>query len=130
MNTVKPVPKSPLIGSPVLAGILFAILWLAAGALLLSLLLHLGNMRENNLPAYSMGVHGLSALAGGIVSGKRSGRKGWYFGGLLGFVYSLIILIIGFLAADAGLSLRSLTLLTVALFAGAVGGMIGVNLKK
>ncbi|MUT67286.1 TIGR04086 family membrane protein [Paenibacillus sp. NEAU-GSW1] len=130
MNPVKQVPKPPQIGSPVLAGILFALIWLAAGALLLSLLLHFSNMKENNLPNLSLAVHGVSSLAGGFVSGRRSGRKGWYHGGLLGVIYGILILIIGFLAADASLSLRSAALLGIALLAGAFGGMIGVNTKK
>ncbi|GGG83542.1 TIGR04086 family membrane protein [Paenibacillus radicis (ex Gao et al. 2016)] len=130
MNPIKQIAKPPQIGSPVLAGILFAILWLAAGALLLSLLLHFGNMKENSLPAFSMGVHGLSSLAGGFVSGRRSGKRGWYYGGVLGVLYGLLILIIGFLAANADLSWHSGLLLVVAFLAGAFGGMIGVNTKK
>lgn len=128
-STMKQV-HSPKIGSPFLAGLLYSIVWLAIGALLLSLLLHFSSMKENSLPFYSMIVHGFSALAGGFVSGKRSGKKGWYYGGLLGLLYGIIILIISFLAADTGLSLRSLLLLLTAFLTGAIGGMIGVNLRR
>lgn len=130
MNSVKNVPKPPHIASPLLAGVLFSIVWLAVGALLLSLLLQFSNLKESSLPFYSMFVHGISALAGGFVSGKRSGMKGWYYGGFLGLLYGITILIIGFLAANASLSLHSALLLGTALLAGAFGGMIGVNVKK
>ncbi|MFD1955398.1 TIGR04086 family membrane protein [Paenibacillus thailandensis] len=122
--------NAPKISSPFLAGILWSIIWLAAGALLLSLLLQYSNVKEDNLPMYSMVVHGFSAFAGGFVSAKRSGRRGWYYGGFLGLLYGIAILLISFLAVDASLSLRSLTLLLTALLTGALGGIIGVNLGR
>ncbi|QAY65183.1 TIGR04086 family membrane protein [Paenibacillus protaetiae] len=121
--------QAPRMGSPFIKGLLYATIWLAVGALLLSSFLHYGNMKESSLPLYTMIVHGFCSFAGGFVSGKRSGRKGWYYGGLLGIVYAIIILIISFLAADAELSARSLTLLGIAFAAGAFGGMLGVNLR-
>ncbi|MFC4776493.1 TIGR04086 family membrane protein [Paenibacillus sp. GCM10023252] len=130
MNATNGIPKSPLIPSPLLAGVVFAAIWLAAGALLLSLMLQYSGMKESSLPTYAMAVHGLSALAGGFVSGKRSGYKGWYYGGMLGGLYGLLILLISFLAVNAGLSTKSIMMLIVAVAAGAVGGMIGVNAKK
>ncbi|MGG4146989.1 TIGR04086 family membrane protein [Paenibacillus algorifonticola] len=130
MNPIKHVPRPPQIASPILAGLLYAIIWLALGALLLSLLLHFGNMKESSLPAFATCIHGMSAFAGGLTSGKRSGMKGWYQGGLLGLLYGLTILLIGFLAADAGFSLHTALVLGITLLLGAFGGVIGVNLKK
>lgn len=130
MSMIKNVSKPPNMASPLLSGVLFAVIWLAAGALLLSLLLHFSNMKESNLPQYSMFIHGLSAFAGGFVSGKRSGSKGWYYGGLLGLLYGIAILIIGFLAVDSSLSLHSALLLGIVLLTGALGGMIGINIKR
>lgn len=129
MNSVKNVPTQASIASPWLAGLLFAIIWLALGALLLSLLLHFSSMKENSLPLYSMIVHGCSAAAGGFVAGKRSGRKGWYYGGGLGLLYGITILIIGFLAANSSLSVHTAILLGAALITGALGGMVGVNAR-
>ncbi|GLX69505.1 TIGR04086 family membrane protein [Paenibacillus glycanilyticus] len=130
MNSTKSIVRPPRIGSPLIAGVIFSIIWLAIGALLLSFLLYFSGMKENNLPQYSLAVHGFSALAGGFVSGKRSGAKGWYQGALLGLIYGITVLTIGFLAADSGLSAKSAMMLLAAVLAGAFGGMIGVNLKK
>lgn len=129
MSVVKQA-NAPKISSPFLAGIVYAIIWLAIGALMLSLFLHFSNMNESSLPLYAMIVHGISALAGGFIAGKRSGKKGWYYGGLLGLLYGIVILVISFLAADAQLSLRSLTLIATTFLTGALGGMIGVNLRS
>ncbi|MGN7453242.1 TIGR04086 family membrane protein [Paenibacillus pasadenensis] len=129
MNPIKTVPKVRL-GSPMLAGLVFAALWLALGALLLSLLLYAGSLNESSLPAWSLGIHGAAALCGGFTSGKRSGSKGWYHGGLLGLGYGLLVLIISFLAADAGIGARTGILFLIVALAGAFGGMVGVNLRK
>jgi putative membrane protein (TIGR04086 family) len=130
MSSVKPSPKPPLIASPLLAGVLFSIIWLAVGALLLSLLLHFTAMKESSLSTNALLVHGFASLAGGFTAGRRSESKGWYNGALLGLLYGAIIIIISFLASNASLSLHSALLLGAALLSGAFGGMIGVNLKK
>ncbi|CAM4131092.1 TIGR04086 family membrane protein [Paenibacillus alkaliterrae] len=130
MSSVKQAPRPPLIASPLLAGVLFSIIWLAAGALLLSLFLHFSEMKESSLPAYAFSIHAVSALAGGFTAGKRSESKGWYNGSLLGLLYGTIIIIVSFLASNTSLSWHSASLLGAALLAGALGGMIGVNLKK
>ncbi|BBH19284.1 hypothetical protein Back11_06290 [Paenibacillus baekrokdamisoli] len=130
INSTKNVPAKVQVTTPMLSGILYAAIWLAVGALLLSALLRFGSMQESELPLYSMLVHGLSALAGGYIAGKRSGTKGWYYGGLLGVVYGLLVLLVSFLASNTGISGRTLAMLGETLLAGAFGGIVGVNAKR
>ncbi|WP_258881647.1 TIGR04086 family membrane protein [Paenibacillus sp. sptzw28] len=129
MKSMKNVPKAQ-ITSPMLSGILYSAIWLAVGALLLASLLRWGSMHESELPLYSLAVHGLAALAGGFVAGKRAGQRGWYYGALLGIVYGLLVLLISFLASNSGVSLRTLTMLGETLACGSFGGIIGVNAKR
>lgn len=132
MNSVKQSQpqQAPIIVMPMLAGLAYALIWLAAGALLLSLLLHLTDMKESELGTYAMIVHGCSSLAGGFTCGKRSFRRGWYNGALLGVLYGIIVIIVSFLAVNASISLHSLLMLGVVLLAGALGGMVGVNMSR
>ncbi|WP_308634721.1 TIGR04086 family membrane protein [Paenibacillus silvisoli] len=129
INAMKNVPKVHM-ASPMLAGILYASIWLALGALLLSTMLRFGSMQETQLPLYSLIVHGFASLAGGFVSGKRSGMRGWYYGGLLGFAYGLLILLVSFLSMNTGISGRTFTMLIETVICGALGGMVGVNMKR
>ncbi|UVI28091.1 TIGR04086 family membrane protein [Paenibacillus spongiae] len=129
MNSLKTPPKVH-VASPMLAGIMYAAIWLALGALILSALLRWGNMQEHQLPTYSLIVHALAAFAGGFVAGKRSSKRGWYYGGFLGIAYGLLILLIGFLASNAGINVRTLTMLAETAACGTFGGMIGVNMKR
>jgi len=115
------------ISSPVFSGLVWSAIWLGIGALLLSLLLSGGSLREADMLPWVFGVHGTASFAGGFISARRSGRKGWYFGALCGALYALLVIISSFLAMDTDWSLRIAALLGLACLTGALGGMIGVN---
>ncbi|MBA9088269.1 putative membrane protein (TIGR04086 family) [Fontibacillus solani] len=115
---------------PTLSGLWYAFLWMMIGALGLSLLLQSEIIEETDLTLYIYIVHSLSALFGGLVSGKRAGRKGLYQGAVTGLFYGVLLFIISFLALDSSLTFSDLSLLIPALLIGAAGGVLGVNLHK
>jgi putative membrane protein, TIGR04086 family/integral membrane protein, TIGR04097 family len=115
------------IASPIVSGILWAIIWLAAGTLLVSLLLYSSSMNENEIVPWVFGVHGFASFCGGFVSARRSGRRGWYIGLATGLLYALIVLLSSYLANDIGWTSRILSMLGICCAAGAFGGMLGVN---
>jgi len=116
--------------SPLLSGLFYTFIWMILGTLFASLLLYFTNIQESKLADYTFVIHAVAIFLGGIVSGKRSGNKGWYHGGILGVLYSLIVVIIGFLAFDSGLKPQTPVLVTLCFLLGAIGGMVGVNMKK
>lgn len=118
------------ISNPTLSGLYYSFFWMMVGALILSFLLWSSGMKEQSLSRYIYVVHAVAAAFGGLVSGKRSGRRGWYHGGLTGILYGLMIIIIGFLALDSSLRLGDLLLIAAVIASGAIGGMFGVNLKN
>ncbi len=113
--------------SPVASGLYWSGIWLAVGAIILSILLAGSSLKESGMLPWVFGVHGFATLAGGFVSAKKSGRRGWYFGMANGLLYSALLLAISFLATDAGWSKAVPILLLVTCLSGAVGGMLGVN---
>lgn len=118
------------ISHPTISGLWYAFLWMMIGALLLSILLQAGTLEEYKLNGYTYVVHGVALLFGGIVSGKRAGQKGWYQGTLTGLIYTILILLVSFLAMDTSLGLNDLSLLIPACGIGALGGIFGVNLHR
>lgn len=118
------------IGSPLLSGLLNSFTWLLALTVFLSLFLWLTDMKEQGLGTYTYLIHCVALLFGGISSGKKTGNKGWYYGGLTGLVYCFILFIVGFLGFDSGMSLNSFFILMLSFAVGALGGMLGVNMKK
>ncbi|RUT28736.1 TIGR04086 family membrane protein [Paenibacillus zeisoli] len=118
------------ISHPTVSGLWYGFLWMMIGALILSLFLHISQMPEENLAVYTYLIHALSIGFGGIAAGKRSSRKGWYQGGLVGFLYCVIVLLISFLALDSQFTLNDFVMLIPASLIGMVGGVMGVNLHK
>ncbi|WP_244865184.1 TIGR04086 family membrane protein [Xylanibacillus composti] len=122
--------RSIRVTSPLPAGLLYAFATMILCTLLVSLLLVFTSMREQSLSLYVYLIHGAALLCGGLTAGKRSGFKGWYFGGVTGLLYALLIVLVSFLGFDAGWSIHTGILAVMSFLIGAVGGMIGVNLRK
>lgn len=129
MNSMKSVSKFH-ISSPVLSGLLYGFIWLALGTLALSMLLWLSGIQEEGLPKLTYVLHGISLFIGGMTTGRRAEQRGWYYGGLFGVLYCFIIMLISFLAFDAGWSVSALIKLAAAFGVGALGGILGVNMKQ
>ncbi|WP_166238788.1 TIGR04086 family membrane protein [Paenibacillus turpanensis] len=118
------------VSSPVLTGLLYSFIMLGISVLLLSFMLKFTGFQEQSLPVYVYIVHALALFIGGLVSGRRTDKRGWYYGGLVGLIYAAIIILAGFLSYDAAFTSQTLTLIGLAFGAGALGGMIGVNMRK
>ncbi|UHA74329.1 TIGR04086 family membrane protein [Paenibacillus sp. 481] len=129
MNTVQHVSKWKF-GHPILAGVTYAFIWMALGALALSVLLFSNSTNEESLTKYTYIIHTFALLIGGWTAGRRSRYKGWYYGGLTGLLYALLIFIIGFLAMDSDFNGLRMILLIAAFGVSALGGIFGVNTKK
>lgn len=118
------------ISNPILAGLYSSFCWMIFGAFILSLLLWLTSMQENELSIYTYVVHGCSVGIGGFIAGKRAGSKGWYQGGLTGALYGILIMMIGFLALDSSFDLTMMIGLASVFLIGAIGGIMGVNTRN
>jgi putative membrane protein (TIGR04086 family) len=111
----------------VFTGLLYTLGLVLTGALLAALLLSFTNIRESTLPYFTYTINALGLLLGGYVTGRRCGGKGWYYGGLTGLSYFLLVLLIGFLGFDATMQWSTLLYLLGAFVTAAVGGIFGVN---
>lgn len=129
MNTVQRVTQRPM-NHPIVAGVCYGFIWLALEALALSVLLSAGSAGEDSLVKYTYIVHTIALIIGGFTAGKRSGKRGWYYGGITGALYMLIVLLIGFLAMNVTLGLDKWILLAASFVVSAIGGIIGVNMKR
>lgn len=129
MNTTQNVTRWHL-NRPILAGLVYAFVWMSAGIFTLSILLYISSISEDELKSYIYIVHCTALFIGGWASSRLSGKKGWYYGGITGLGYALLILLTGFLAMDAKFNLQKLIYLIVAFVVGALGGTIGVNMKS
>lgn len=118
------------ISSPIFSGLLYSLICMIVSTLLISFILMFPSLKEESLSTYVYIIHCLSIFIGGFISGKRAGKKGWYHGGMLGILYSAIIVIVSFLGFDAAVTAYTLILVLLSFAMGAFGGMLGVNLRS
>jgi putative membrane protein (TIGR04086 family) len=116
--------------SPLFSGMVYAFITMAISSLIYSLVLTFTNQSEDSLSLFAYLIHALAIFIGSYACGKRINNKGWYHGGILGLVYALIIILIGFLSMDNGISFQTLLAVAVAYLLGAIGGILGVNNTK
>ncbi len=116
--------------NPILSGLLYTF---GIGLLLafaFTLLLYFTSVSDSYINLMSYLITLVSLLSGGFVAGKRAGEKGWYYGGITGLIYGIVILIIAFLAFNSKMNLQSLALVALSFLFGSSGGIFGVNLSK
>ncbi|WP_233531670.1 TIGR04086 family membrane protein [Paenibacillus alkalitolerans] len=130
MNTMKGMTSGVRAGSPILTGLLYSLVSMALATVIVSLVLKFSGMKEGSMTTYVYVIHSAALFIGGLVTGKRSGKRGWYNGGMMGVLYSVVVVLIGFLSYDAALTMYTLVLFALSFFMGAFGGMIGVNLRR
>ncbi len=118
------------LSSPLLSGLIYSFIVMGITTLATSLLLTLTSQDEQVLSIYAFIIHALSLCVGGWMAGKRSGEKGWYYGGICGTIYGIIVVLVGFLGFDQSIDLQSLFLLLGSFVISAIGGMVGVNTSK
>lgn len=130
MNSTAETKISVKGSHPIIIGILFTIVILTIFVLSLALVLYFTNLSENNIFIISLIATSISVIIGGFFSGKKAGCKGWLYGGFVGLIYGIMLIIITFLAYDANFELRQLVFVLLNFLLGAFGGIFGVNLKK
>ena len=129
---MEPIKKTATVNftSPLFSGMVYAFITMAIFSLIYSFVLSLTNQSEDSLTFFAYLIHALAIFVGSYACGKRIQSRGWYHGGILGLVYAVIIIIIGFLSFDNGLSLQTLFAVIAAYLIGACGGILGVNQTK
>ncbi|NGQ94265.1 TIGR04086 family membrane protein [Brevibacillus sp. SYP-B805] len=111
----------------VMTGLVYTFCLVLIGSLITALLLAFTSLRESTLPYFTYTINVISLLVGGFITGRRCGAKGWYYGGLTGGAYFLLVLLVGFLGFDVSMKLTTLFYLIGAFVIAAAGGVIGVN---
>lgn len=116
--------------APLLNGLLYAYASLLVLVLLGSVTLSVSDWEEGSIDQVVYVFHALSVLIGGLVSGRRKGEKGWAAGILVGVTYFVILVLVGFLGFNAPIGWSSMLTAAICVASGAIGGMLGVNLRR
>lgn len=116
---------------PVFYGITWALFMAVIGTLLVSFWAHFRALSDGQIVVLAYMIHCISVLIGSLSASRAGRERGWYYGGLTGLIYALIMVGIGVtiyntFSMDANGLFRVLLMILI----GAFGGIIGVNTLK
>ena len=121
-------PKGAVLGF--LKGVAFAAIITILVFLVFAFFLAYTGMPEGAIPIIATATEGLGALIAGYGTAKGNRSRGFLSGILSGAAYILMIWVIASLAGDGFyVGKHFLTMLGFSVVGGAVGGILGVNLK-
>lgn len=98
--------------------------------LIMTALLTFTSLKEDKIPLINTVIMIFSIVIGSISLAFKVDEKGWLNGGLIGILYFLMLLLINFLFIKPFIfDIYTIGKLFICLISGAIGGMIGVNIK-
>lgn len=96
-----------------------------------SLILTYSSINENTIAPVIIVITMISILIGSSVSTTKIKKNGIVNGGIIGLVYILFIYIISSIVKTGfALNTYSVIMIILSIFAGMIGGIVGVNIKK
>ena len=124
------VSESQSSGKIILISVIFEIFLSLIMIFVLSLLLSLTDLEEKIIEPAIIGISAFSILIGSFFSGRKIRIKGIVIGIVQGFMYMFILYMLSsFISGDFSIGVNSLTMIGLGIFAGVIGGIVGVNLK-
>ena len=89
------------------------------------------DMSIDSLPLVVTVTSIVASLIAGYDAAKAALRRGWLCGLVAGFLYALVLVIIGYWVGQGfAFDLRTITTLLLAIAGGGLGGVIGINFSK
>lgn len=111
-------------------GIVISIVLTLVLLFVFSIILAYTNTSEATIVPVIIGITGISILSGSSIATSKIKKKGIVNGMIIGGVYIFILyLISSILSAQFSLNMYSLTMMVIGIVSGAIGGIVGVNLK-
>lgn len=115
--------------SSILKGLVCSFAILVITSIILGFFFSIFNaLNEEVISRILLVINYVAIFVGGIYSARSSYRKGWLIGGFVGLLYMLIILILGLRWVEISFSLDLILRIVSGFIAGAIGGIIGINL--
>lgn len=127
-GSAKPKPYAMLI--PVLIGAGIGAVVILLFLILFSLILTIQDFGPSAVVPMSTACVGLGAFAAGFSASKINGKNGMATGTLSGAVLFVLFLLVSLIISGGAISLISFFRLIIMLLTSAIGGILGINLKR
>lgn len=95
-----------------------------------SVLLTYTDIKESTMPTVTIIITAISIFVGSSISTIKLNKNGLVNGGAIGFIYVFLLYIISSIV-QIGFTLNTYSIITIilAIIAGMIGGIMGVNIK-
>ena len=114
----------------IIKGSIFSIVITLIGLLVYSIILSYTSISESTMPATIIIITAVSILIGSTISTSNIKKNGIVNGVLVGIIYiAIIYLISSIVTGNFLLNTNSIIMVIASTLTGALGGIIGVNLK-
>ncbi len=97
--------------------------------LIFAVVLTYTEISENAMPVVIIAISGVSILIGSSISTLKIKKNGMIHGALSGFFYMVIIYALSSIENGFLLNSTAFIMIGVSIFMGAIGGIVGVNIK-
>jgi len=111
-------------------GVVISIVLTLIAILILSIILAFTSVSENVVTSAVIFLSSFSILLGAYVIAKKVNNRGIVYGSMVGLIYMMLLyLISSILNSDYSLNFNSIIMIALGVVGGAVGGILGINLK-
>ena len=111
-------------------GIIISVVLTLVLLFVFSIILAYTNTSEATIVPVIIGITGISILSGSSIATSKIKKRGIINGMIVGGIYIFILYMISsILSAQFSLNMYSIFMMVIGIIAGAIGGIVGVNLK-
>lgn len=111
-------------------GLIISFIITLTSIFVLSIILTYSNLSENLISPIIIGITAVSILIGTSISTMKLSRNGILKGGIIGFIYIILIYIISSITSVGfKVNIQSVIMIIASIIAGMIGGIVGVNMK-
>lgn len=116
---------------PILYGCFWALFLAALGIIVVFLMAQYGSLEARGITTAAYIIHCIAVFFGAVAASRCVTSRGWFYGGVTGLLYALIMVAIGLFiyntfTIDASGLFRVLLMAVI----GAFGGMIGAATRR
>lgn len=109
-------------------GLLFSLTSSIILIIIITLILRFTKLSETKIPLINNIIMIFCIVLSSIYTSAKIKENGWLNGGLIGFIYYFIIILLNLLFLKGNIDTLMFVKLLISTFVGIIGGIIGINL--
>jgi putative membrane protein (TIGR04086 family) len=123
------IEESKKIGNAILYGTISIFIFAIISSFIFAFFLRFTALQETSIQYVITAMSFIALFAGGFIAGGKGKQKGWFLGGLTGFIYSLLIFLYQFLGLDSLFNVEQIIYYVCYILISMMGGILGVSLS-